>query len=251
DESRPNGKKRLDNGKRVYADNCAECHSSKQPMYSLVRNQAQQRQFFRDSVAAPDFLAGNTLSDDRRYPLTHLGTNMAPAPATTARDGDIWAELSSRDYKALPPLGRIRLTYGFDGKKLVAKKPSDKPAEGDLTLDFTPPGGGRGYYRTPVLVSLWATAPYLHNNALGDYYVVNTRTGQKWLFPNDGRDLRDADGTPLTIDTSVEGRMKMFQDAAEKLLWPEKRRYYIKRTVTDSRIIDLEPVVKHLLSGIL
>jgi hypothetical protein len=251
DETKPEGKKRLDNGKRIYADNCAECHSSKQPMYSLVRNEAQQRQFFRNSVAAPDFLAGNTLSDDRRYPVTQLGTNMARALATNAVDGDIWAELSSRDYKALPPLGRIRLSYGFDGKKLVAKKPTERPADGDLTLDFTPPGGGRGYYRTPVLVSLWATAPYLHNNALGDYYVINPRTGQKSLFPNDGRDLRDADGTPLTIDTSVEGRMKMFQDAAEKLLWPEKRRYYIKRTATDSRIIDLEPVVKHLLPGVL
>jgi hypothetical protein len=254
DESKPADGERLDNGKRVFAENCAECHSSKQPMYSLVRNSKQRQKFFRDSVASPEFLANNTLSDDRRYAVTSkdLGTNMARALATNAVDGDIWAELSSKDYKALPPLGRLRLSYGFDGKNLLARRPGDKPAATDITLDFTPPGGGRGYYRTPVLVSMWATAPYLHNNALGDYYVINTRTGKKYLFPNDGRDLLDPDDrTPLTIDPSVEGRMKMFQDAVGKLLWPEKRRYYIKKTETDCRIIELKPIIARLLPGIL
>jgi hypothetical protein len=42
---------------------------------------------------------------------------------------------------------------------------------------------------------MWATAPYLHNNALGTYIK----------------------------DPSVRSRMLMFQDAAEKLLWPERR----------------------------
>jgi hypothetical protein len=252
DESRPEDKKRLDNGKQVFADHCAKCHSSKQPMYSLVRTKAQEKSYFRRSVAAPDFLAGNVLTDDVRYSVRDLGTNMARALATNAVEGDIWAELSSRDYKALPPLGRFRLAYGFAGGKLEAKRPSDKPADTDVTVDFVPPGGGRGYYRTPSLVSLWATAPYLHNNALGDYYVVNTRTGRKSLFPNDGRDLVDpADGTTLTIDTSVEGRVKMFQDGVEKLLWPEKRRFYIKRTETDCQLVELEPLVKRLLPGVL
>ena len=52
-----------------------------------------------------------------------------------------------------------------------------------------------GYYRTPSLVSMWATAPYLHNNALGTFVK----------------------------DPSVAGRMIAFNDAVEKLLWPEKR----------------------------
>jgi hypothetical protein len=259
DETKPADKKRLDNGKQLFADHCASCHSNKQPMYSLARTEAQRKHFFQTSVAAPDFLANNTLSDDVRYSVTRpykkgqpaLGTNMARALATNAVDGDIWAELSSKDYKALPPLGRVRLTHAFEDGMLVAKRPGSAPSpQTDLTLDFVPPGGGRGYYRTPSLVSMWATAPYLHNNALGDYHVVNARTGARELFPNDGRDLAK-DGSPLTIDTSVEGRMKMFQDGVEKLLWPQKRRYYIKRTETDCRIIELAPLLKGLLPAAL
>ena len=52
-----------------------------------------------------------------------------------------------------------------------------------------------GYYRTPSLVSLWSSAPFFHNNMLGKF----------------------------TGDPSVAGRMDAFNDAVEKLLWPEKR----------------------------
>jgi hypothetical protein len=48
----------------------------------------------------------------------------------------------------------------------------------------------------PSLVSMWASAPYLHNNSVG-------------LFNG---------------DPSVAGRMAAFQDGVEKLLWPGKRR---------------------------
>jgi len=52
-----------------------------------------------------------------------------------------------------------------------------------------------GYYRTPSLVSVWSSAPFFHNNMLGKF----------------------------TADPSVAGRMEAFNDAVEKLLWPEKR----------------------------
>lgn len=55
--------------------------------------------------------------------------------------------------------------------------------------------GGRGYYRTATLANVWATAPFLHNNSLG-------------LF---------------NADPSVAGRLAAYQDAMEKLLWPERR----------------------------
>jgi hypothetical protein len=54
---------------------------------------------------------------------------------------------------------------------------------------------GPGYYRTPSLASLWSSAPFFHNNMLGTF----------------------------TGDPSVEGRLRAFNDAVEKLLWPEKR----------------------------
>jgi len=63
------------------------------------------------------------------------------------------------------------------------------------TNKWTVPGGGPGYYRTASLISVWATAPLLHNNMLGKF----------------------------TGDPSVAGRLDAFNDATQKLLWPEKR----------------------------
>src|SRR5437762_1338798 len=54
---------------------------------------------------------------------------------------------------------------------------------------------GPGYYRTPSLCSVWSSAPLLHTNMLGKF----------------------------TGDPSVAGRMDAFNDAVEKLLWPERR----------------------------
>ncbi|HEY4283609.1 MAG TPA: cytochrome c [Chthoniobacterales bacterium] len=54
---------------------------------------------------------------------------------------------------------------------------------------------GPGYYRVASLVSLWSSAPFLHTNTLGRF----------------------------TGDPSVAGRLVAYNDAAEKLLWPEKR----------------------------
>jgi hypothetical protein len=58
------------------------------------------------------------------------------------------------------------------------------------------------------LINVWATAPFFHNNMLGKF----------------------------TGDPSVKGRMDAYQDAAEKLLWPEKRAGLatMKVTGTDS-----------------
>jgi hypothetical protein len=65
----------------------------------------------------------------------------------------------------------------------------------EATEKFKVPEGGPGYYRTPSLINIWSTAPFFHNNSLGKY----------------------------TGDPSVAGRMEAFNDAVEKLLWPEKR----------------------------
>ena len=43
------------------------------------------------------------------------------------------------------------------------------PMTGKNDRTFQPPAGGRGYLRTASLVSIWATAPFLHNNSLGTF----------------------------------------------------------------------------------
>ncbi|MBR8827511.1 MAG: hypothetical protein DSM107014_06315 [Gomphosphaeria aponina SAG 52.96 = DSM 107014] len=82
------------------------------------------------------------------------------------------------------------------------------PFQEDQPIEFEIPSGGTGYYRTPSLISLWSSAPFFHNNELGKY----------------------------TGDPSVAGRMAAFNDAVEKLLWPEKREQLIKRTERETRL---------------
>jgi cytochrome c5 len=167
----------LRRGKIAFADNCASCHSSKQPPPG-VTNRAE---WFRQSVLADDFLQGNFLSDDRRNPVTRIGTNIARAVGSNATRGHIWDQFSSETYKAQPPAGVLTGLHN--------------PRDPDRPIDFVLPDGGRGYYRTASLTSIWATAPYLHNNSVGVFIK----------------------------DPSISGRMTAFRDGIEKLLWPETR----------------------------
>ena len=204
-KSAPGGEKHLTQdqaqlrrGKLVFADHCARCHSNKQPPVST--DAVARRQFYRDSVLEDDFLKDNTLTDDVRYSVVELGTNMARALATNAVEDDVWAHFSSRDYKALPSI-----TVNRNLELQIPVFPGQSP----IPVTFNAPGGGRGYYRTPSLVSMWATAPYFHNNSLGKF------TGK----------------------VSVEARLEEFNDAVTKLLWPEKRDMGIKRTSRPSSLL--------------
>ncbi len=186
--------KLLEQGKLMFADNCAQCHSSKQPPPSVDRYLPQYREWMRNEVLKPDFLENNFLSTEERIPVTLVQTNAARALATNAIDGHVWDNFSSNTYKTLPSAGEIQVTNPFDTSK----------------TNFSLPGGGPGYYRIPSLLGIWANAPLLHNNALGRY----------------------------TGDPSIAGRLAAFQDAMEKLLWPEKRAGMnsILRTTTQSYI---------------
>jgi hypothetical protein len=161
-------------GKIVFAENCATCHSSKQPA-----DGADELAWFRTEVLRPDFRDDNFFSDDRRYPITRIQTNAARACGTNAMRGHIWANFSSETYKNLPSVGAIKVWNPYS----------------NAVEDFKLEGGGPGYYRTASLISVWSSAPLLHNNMLGKF----------------------------TGDPSVKGRMDSFNDAITKLLWPEKR----------------------------
>jgi hypothetical protein len=161
-------------GKIVFAENCATCHSSKRPPGG-----ANETEWFRGEVLKPDFRDKNFFSDDKRYPVTMIQTNAARTCGSNAMRGHIWDSFSSETYKNLDSVGDIEVWNPYS----------------DQMEKFTVPGGGPGYYRTPSLVSVWSSAPLLHNNALGIY----------------------------NGDPSVKGRIDAFTDAITKLLWPEKR----------------------------
>ncbi|HEX5058866.1 MAG TPA: hypothetical protein VFV99_05870, partial [Kofleriaceae bacterium] len=98
----------LDRGKKVFKLACAGCHSNGGPPGHEV------------------------YSNDLINPMILVGTNSCRARSTNWKEGQIWGQFSSDEYKA-------RAT------------------------------GGPGYYRNVPLLGVWATAPFFHNNRLGSY----------------------------------------------------------------------------------
>ena len=192
--------KLLTRGKIVFAENCARCHSSKQPpamvgidpdgcagkdylgcwdKYWAWTQTDDYKQKARDIVLSPDFLADNYLSTELRVPVTLLQTNACSPLATNALGGNIWDNFSSQSYKDLPSVGQITYYHPYSGEPRT----------------YEMPAGGRGYTRPPSLVSLWSTAPFLQNNTMGRF-----------------------EESP-----SVEARLRSFDDSIHKLLWPDDR----------------------------
>jgi hypothetical protein len=203
----------LTRGKIAFADNCARCHSSKRPD-PMPKDPAGQKKAWRELVLREDFLKDNYLSDDERYPASELGTNVQRSMGTNAMAGSTWGQMSSQTYKDQRKPIELIQDQDADGKPI----PLYNPLTGKHDLKFQ---GNRSFYRTPTLVSIWATAPYLHNNSVGIY----------------------------TGDPSIAGRMEAYQDGMTKLLCPEKRLGVksIKVTTEDSTLPDVFPILKKLL----
>lgn len=189
-------------GRRAFAENCARCHSSKIPdgLDVVTKHDRANAAKWVALVERPDFLENNFLSDDLRYPVVDpdwhfaIGTNLKRAVATNAEPGHIWNDFSSRTYKELPSPGSATLYNPIDPAHPIAFR--------------IPPG--RGYYRVPSLIAVWATAPLLHNNSLG----------------------------APTQDPSIEGRLRAFEDAMDRMFHPAKRDGVksIKRTTQPSEL---------------
>lgn len=181
----------LDRGKRVFAENCAACHSSKQPGFSPFtadgRINEDAKIWFRKAVTQPDFFTDNFLSDERRHPVTQIGTNATRAAATNATRNHIWDNFSSETYKNLPGIGSFTVS-----------NPSDFGGQTTITIPYPGDPNGPGYYRPPSLVSIWSSAPFLHNNAVG-------------VDPTRAKELRGK------VDT--DARMAAFDDGIRQMLW--------------------------------
>ena len=190
----------LQHGATVFAERCARCHSSKIPTpapgvdpdgcagkdyltcwnkYWAWTKTDEFKSEMRKIVLQEDFLKDNYLSTDLRVPVTLLQTNACSPLATNAIAGNIWDNFSSHTYKDLPSVGTITVYDPYTGKPGT----------------YAMPAGGRGYTRPASLISVWSTAPFLQNNAVGKF----------------------------NPSPSVAARMASFQDSIEKLLWPEKR----------------------------
>lgn len=126
------------------------------------------------------------LGNDEPTPFNIVGTNACRAMHDNHNEGHIWEEFSSLEYKERPSPGSVPRVIG----RML-------PLIGGIKLGEKKIEGGPGYLRNISLLSVWATSPFLHNNAIGEL----TKT---------------ADGK--TLDTTVAGRIKQFELAYDELM---------------------------------
>jgi hypothetical protein len=91
-----------------------------------------------------------------------------------------------------------------------------------------PHDGGRGYYRPVSLLSVWAFAPFMHNNAIGPEVCDAPRDPAAALYRSPyvlpGTWTRMPNPPACApFDPSVEGRYRLFTASVEELLNPERR----------------------------
>jgi len=184
-------------GREVFAGTCARCHSS------IPESRG-------GTFAARDFRAldGKTglrqdwLGNDQATPVSEVGTYRCRALHSNHMAGHVWQEYGSESLRARKPDPNVR-----------------EPAD-----------GGRSYYRNISLVSVWAHAPFMHNNALGPEICGKPANAENFLYRSPYVDRQSkatlpADAAPgcWPYDPSVDGRFKLYVASMEELLHPDRR----------------------------
>lgn len=207
-------------GRKVFIDNCARCHSSRTvPEFAGAADVRTLREFHKGhifggfhnwrrefteaalrSLEFAEFLnpasgvprqiaegAQDWLGNDRRIPFTEIGVNRCRSMHSNHMPGHIFDEFASLTYQESPPHGAMPRSVN----PLLPLVGGTNPFGAELIVQ-----GGPGYMRNISLLGVWSSAPLLHNNALGP-------------FPT------QPDGTP---DYTVKGRVRAFEAAMRELL---------------------------------
>jgi hypothetical protein len=199
-------------GRQVFARTCAGCHSSQGGPYDNVDFRAVDPQ---DPTLRLDFL-----SHERPVLASRVGTYAGRAMHSNHMASRIWDQYASFT---------------------LHERPVD-PARKEVMK-----GGGRGYYRPPSLLSVWAYAPFMHNNAIGPEVCgkPSNRNSDFYSSPYVDSNVKPVANSPecLPYDASVEGRHRLFKASMEELLNPARRTPKVN-LVDEDIIVDIAPNVK-------
>ena len=192
----------------VFAANCARCHSSQEG--GPYENR--------------DFHA-------RRRTTRRCGRLARQRPATGARDRG--RHLPGRALHSNHMAGHVWEEYA---SPTLRARPADPNGS-------EPKGGGRGYYRNISLLSAWAHAPFMHNNAIGPEICGKPATGDSTSTVALRRCRGQAAAEPAACwpsIPSVEGRYELYKASMEDAAQPGER--VPKITTLDADIvIDMAP----------
>ncbi|WP_298595771.1 cytochrome c [Zoogloea sp.] len=193
------GKGAVARGSKVFGETCARCHSS---ITEAAGGPFASRDFAAPNEAHPRKVRADFLGNDEATPVTEVGTFPCRALHSNHMAGHLYMEYGSESMRARPPL-------------------ADLPQKDELK------NGGRGYLRNISLVNVWATAPFMHNNAIGPEIC-----GKPANHDNDFHRARyvGADGKLLAeqpaclrYDPSVDGRFELYKRSMHELLNPAAR----------------------------
>ncbi|MEO8661570.1 MAG: cytochrome c [Bryobacteraceae bacterium] len=205
-------------GQQLFADNCARCHSSQKPD---ATGSFKNVDFLKTDASG---VREDFLSNDVAQKVSEIGTNRSRALHSNHMEGHVWEQYGSSTLRSRSADPNI-------------PDPSD---------------GGRGYYRSTTLLSAWAHAPFLHNNAIGPEICGKPQNKVNDFYASP---YVDANDKPLpnppacwAYDPTVAGRFKLYKASMDELLTvPEKR----PRKVTllnEPIIIEAGPKVWHPVS---
>lgn len=200
-------------GRDIYARQCASCHSTSKPPFDTTD--------FLATVPGDPTLRADWLGNDAVEPASEIGTHGGRAMHSNHLPTRVWEEYAALD---------------------LEKRPRD-PARLEVMA-----GAGRGYYRNISLLSAWAHAPFMHNNAIGP--EICGKPSRKEVDFYDPLYV-DAQGKPLAsppaclaYDTSVEGRFQLYVASMRDMLNPQKRIDKM-HLLTEDIIIDIAPKLQN------
>jgi hypothetical protein len=205
------GKDSVKRGKDLFAQTCARCHSS---IPEKLGGPFASRDFHAVNDKHPRKVRADFLGNDESTPATEVGTFRCRALHSNHMAGRLYDEYGSetlRTRKAVP----------------------------DIPEQDAYKNGGRGYLRNVSLVNAWATAPFMHNNAIGPELCGNPQNKKndftRARYVDEQGQLLAQQPACFPFDASVEGRFKLYVQSMHELLNPKERG--IKMTLTTEDII--------------
>jgi len=208
------GKGAVARGQTVFAENCARCHSS---IPEAEGGPFKSRDFAAPNDAHPRKVRADFLGNDQATPVTEVGTFRCRALHSNHMAGHLYME------------------YGNEAMRGRAVVP-DIPEQNALK------NGGRGYMRNVSLVNVWATAPFMHNNAIGPEIcgkpANKANDFHRARYAGDDNTLLASQPDCLRYDPSVDGRFDLYKRSMHELLHPAARGRKVTLTNADL-LIDL------------
>ena len=182
-------------GREVFAEKCARCHSSIPPLEGGAFSSRDFRALGAQGMRA------DWLGSDEAVLASEVATQRCRSLHSNHMAGHIWQEY---------------------GSETLRSRPSDPNIH-------EPHDGGRGYYRNVSLLSLWAHAPFLHNNSIGPELcgrpVNNANNFYRSPYPDSNKDLLSPEKAPecWLYDPSVDGRFELYVASMREMLYPSRR----------------------------